>query len=194
MGGGGRQGGSWVGARSPPYRHRPPPSSPPHPPTTHPGCAGTGKSLLLRHILAALPGETTYVTGTTGLAACHLGGTTINAFAGVGRGEGGLEGMLRAASRGEAALRWRRATALVVDEVSAGVGVGGWGGKEAGRKGGGEERRRGGVGGWAGAWGRQAGTGQPPCSLPLPPDMHTPKPPSPPVHLVPGVHDGWAAV
>lgn len=81
------------------------------------GCAGTGKSLLLRHILAALPRDTTFVTGTTGLAACHLGGTTINAFAGIGRGEGDLEALARAAGRGEAALRWRRATALIIDEV-----------------------------------------------------------------------------
>jgi hypothetical protein len=59
-------------------------------PLLPPGCAGTGKSLLLRAILRCLPRETTYVTGTTGLAACHLGGTTINAFAGIGRGEGSL--------------------------------------------------------------------------------------------------------
>ncbi len=54
------------------------------------GCAGTGKSLLLRHILRCLPRGSTFVTGTTGLAACHLGGTTINSFAGIGRGEGSL--------------------------------------------------------------------------------------------------------
>ena len=48
------------------------------------GClsAGTGKSLLLKHILRALPQATTYVTASTGLAASVLGGTTLNAFAG----------------------------------------------------------------------------------------------------------------
>jgi len=51
------------------------------------GCAGTGKSLLLRHILAALPAGATFATASTGLAACALGGTTLNAFAGVGRAE-----------------------------------------------------------------------------------------------------------
>ncbi len=51
------------------------------------GCAGTGKSLLLRHILAALPAGSTFATASTGLAACALGGTTLNAFAGVGRAE-----------------------------------------------------------------------------------------------------------
>ena len=46
-------------------------------------CAGTGKSLLLKHILRALPQATTYVTASTGLAASVLGGTTLNAFAGL---------------------------------------------------------------------------------------------------------------
>eukprot|EP00887_Chlorella_sp_A99_P003493 scaffold7.g3493.t1 len=81
------------------------------------GCAGTGKSLLLRHILRALPCESTFVTGTTGLAACHLGGTTVNSYAGIGRGEGDLEALVRAASRGDALQRWRRTRALIVDEL-----------------------------------------------------------------------------
>ena len=71
--------------------------SPPHvplPPLRPAGCAGTGKSLLLRHILQSLPRDTTFVTGTTGLAACHLGGTTINSFAGIGRAEGSIGGWL----------------------------------------------------------------------------------------------------
>ena len=62
------------------------------PPRWRAGCAGTGKSLLLRHILRSLPRGTTFVTGTTGLAACHLGGTTINTYAGIGRAEGSLGG------------------------------------------------------------------------------------------------------
>ncbi|KAK9828391.1 hypothetical protein WJX81_002975 [Elliptochloris bilobata] len=82
------------------------------------GCAGTGKSLLLRHIVRRLPPETTFVTASTGLAAAALGGTTLNAFAGIGRADGGREAMRRAASRPEAAGRWRRASALIVDEVS----------------------------------------------------------------------------
>ena len=47
--------------------------------------AGTGKSLVLKHILRALPDDSTFVTASTGLAACALGGTTLHAFAGVGR-------------------------------------------------------------------------------------------------------------
>ena len=69
---------------------------PPRPPSRRPaGCAGTGKSLLLRHMLRCLPGGTTFVTGTTGLAACHLGGTTINSYAGIGRAEGSIGLWLR---------------------------------------------------------------------------------------------------
>jgi len=79
--------------------------------------AGTGKSLLLRHIVRALPPASTFATASTGLAAAALGGTTLNAFAGVGRGDGGRDAMLRAASRPDAAGRWRRASVLVVDEV-----------------------------------------------------------------------------
>ena len=79
--------------------------------------AGTGKSLLLRHIIRRLPPESTYVTASTGLAAAALGGTTLNAFAGVGRADGGREAMRRAALRPQAAGRWRRAAVLIVDEV-----------------------------------------------------------------------------
>lgn len=48
-------------------------------------------------MLRVLPRDTTFVTGTTGLAACHLGGTTINTFAGIGRGEGSLGALALAA-------------------------------------------------------------------------------------------------
>ncbi|KAK9823557.1 hypothetical protein WJX72_003730 [[Myrmecia] bisecta] len=82
------------------------------------GCAGTGKSLLLRHILRALPASSTFTTASTGLAACALGGTTINAFAGIGRAEGSLDVLKAAAAKGDSARRWRQATTLVVDEVS----------------------------------------------------------------------------
>ncbi len=64
-----------------------------------------------------MPPATTFVTASTGLAAAALGGTTLNAFAGVGRADGGREAMQRAAARPEAAGRWRRASALIVDEV-----------------------------------------------------------------------------
>ena len=48
------------------------------------GSAGTGKSLLLRHLRDILPSSSTYVTATTGVAACAIGGTTLHHFAGAG--------------------------------------------------------------------------------------------------------------
>lgn len=55
------------------------------------GSAGTGKSYLLKVAIRDLRrmygGDNVFVTASTGLAASELGGTTINAFAGVGLGK-----------------------------------------------------------------------------------------------------------
>ena len=85
--------------------------------------AGTGKSLVLRQLVAALPPSSTFVTAPTALAACALGGTTIHAFGGLGRAEGDLPALIRAASRPDALKRWRACSVLIVDEVSVAPSV-----------------------------------------------------------------------
>ena len=85
------------------------------------GPAGTGKSLLLKHALAALPVATTAVTAPTALAASALGGTTIHAWAGIGRADS-VASAVAAACRPAAAARWRAAAVLVMDEVSMAPG------------------------------------------------------------------------
>ena len=41
------------------------------------GSAGTGKSYLLKRLITMLPPQSTFITASTGEAACHIGGTTI---------------------------------------------------------------------------------------------------------------------
>ena len=72
---------------------------------------------MLQHILRALPACSTFVTAPTALAACALGGTTLHAFAGVGRAEGEAAALVKAASRPDALKRWRATCVLIVDEV-----------------------------------------------------------------------------
>jgi ATP-dependent DNA helicase PIF1 len=81
------------------------------------GAAGTGKSLVLRTLIEALPAETTAITAMTASAASLIGGTTLHAFAGVGNGERPLSALVEMANR-KRRDAWRRATLLIVDEVS----------------------------------------------------------------------------
>ncbi|KAK8384958.1 hypothetical protein O3P69_014492 [Scylla paramamosain] len=82
------------------------------------GSAGTGKSFLLQHLVGSLPPESTFITASTGVAASHIGGCTLHAFAGVGTGEGSLEQCLRLASRKAVVQQWRQCQHLIIDEVS----------------------------------------------------------------------------
>lgn len=63
--------------------------------------------------------ESVYVTASTGLAACNIGGTTLHSFAGVGLGVGEREQLAdKVMSRKETRNRWRSAKALIIDEIS----------------------------------------------------------------------------
>ncbi|XP_045774744.1 ATP-dependent DNA helicase PIF1 [Maniola jurtina] len=83
------------------------------------GSAGTGKSFLLKRIVAALPPDVTMPTASTGVAACHIGGTTLHAFAGIGDGSASIEKLSeRAIKTPLVAQKWRKCKHLIIDEIS----------------------------------------------------------------------------
>lgn len=82
------------------------------------GSAGTGKSFLLKKIIAALPPDVTMATASTGVAACHIGGITLHQFAGIGLGTANLDRCFQMASRNSAAISWRKTKHLIIDEIS----------------------------------------------------------------------------
>ncbi len=82
------------------------------------GSAGTGKSFLLKKIIATMPPETTFATASTGAAACHIGGTTLHGFAGIATGSGTVEQCINLASRDHKASQWRKCRCLIIDEIS----------------------------------------------------------------------------
>ncbi|GAA5871985.1 hypothetical protein JCM16303_000935 [Sporobolomyces ruberrimus] len=94
------------------------------------GSAGTGKSVLLREIIASLKrkhrGNTdaVAVTASTGMAACNIGGTTIHSFAGIGIGVESAQKLIDKVKKNRNAnAKWQRCKVLVVDEVSMVDGI-----------------------------------------------------------------------
>ncbi|XP_051868090.1 ATP-dependent DNA helicase PIF1 [Pristis pectinata] len=82
------------------------------------GSAGTGKSFLLKRIVGALPPKSTYTTASTGVAACHIGGTTLHAFAGIGSGKAPLQQCVELAQRSGILSHWLNCRHLIIDEIS----------------------------------------------------------------------------
>jgi ATP-dependent DNA helicase PIF1 len=85
------------------------------------GSAGTGKSFLLRCILSILaPKARIYATGTTGIAAYHIGGITLHHFAGIdSRPYSSVDAMVQNICKKKDALtRWKSVQILVIDEIS----------------------------------------------------------------------------
>ncbi|XP_020375077.1 ATP-dependent DNA helicase PIF1 [Rhincodon typus] len=82
------------------------------------GSAGTGKSFLLKRIVGALPPKSTYATASTGVAACHIGGTTLHAFAGIGSGKAPLQQCVELAQRSGIIRHWQNCRHLIIDEIS----------------------------------------------------------------------------
>ncbi len=87
------------------------------------GSAGTGKSFLLRQVISDLKAQhgeaSVAVTAPTGVAACNVGGCTLNSFAGIGLGTEPADRLFATVNRNDRArARWRECKVLVVDEVS----------------------------------------------------------------------------
>ncbi|XP_028329072.1 ATP-dependent DNA helicase PIF1 [Gouania willdenowi] len=82
------------------------------------GSAGTGKSFLLKRIMGSLPPKSTFSTASTGVAACHIGGTTLHSFAGIGSGSAPLEQCIALAQRPGVLQHWTSCKHLIIDEIS----------------------------------------------------------------------------
>ncbi|XVE83596.1 hypothetical protein DITRI_Ditri16bG0099500 [Diplodiscus trichospermus] len=87
------------------------------------GSAGTGKTILLKHITKTLQRiygkSAVFVTAPTGVAACAIHGQTLHSFAGIGFGNDGREVLLdRVLNDKKAYARWNKAQVLVMDEIS----------------------------------------------------------------------------
>ena len=83
------------------------------------GCAGTGKTFLLKYIIDhVVPKRTTFVTALTGVAALALGGTTLHSFAGIGLGNQPAVQMAATVNRSRQKRNWKEAQILIIDEIS----------------------------------------------------------------------------
>ena len=89
------------------------------------GSAGTGKSVLMRAIIAELrkkfirESDRVAVTASTGLAACNIGGVTLHSFGGIGLGKEDVPALVKKIRRNQKAKnRWIRTKILIIDEIS----------------------------------------------------------------------------
>ncbi|AVK75922.1 helicase [Pandoravirus neocaledonia] len=85
------------------------------------GSGGSGKSLLLRYMIARARAREriVHVTGSTGMAAVNVGGRTLHSVVGCGLGDAPLPTLQAGlANRPKVVARWRAMHMLVIDEVS----------------------------------------------------------------------------
>lgn len=83
------------------------------------GPAGAGKTYVLNQFikLAKYDGKHVSVTATTGLAATHLGGTTIHSWAGIGVGDSLPHGFAEYLAKGRREII-EKTDVLIIDEIS----------------------------------------------------------------------------
>lgn len=89
------------------------------------GSAGTGKSVLMRSIIAQFrhkfrkDDDRLAITASTGLAACVIEGQTLHSWAGIGLGKEPVPELVKKIKRNQKTKgRWIRTKVLVVDEIS----------------------------------------------------------------------------
>eukprot|EP01102_Stenamoeba_stenopodia_P001717 TRINITY_DN11569_c0_g2_i1.p1 TRINITY_DN11569_c0_g2~~TRINITY_DN11569_c0_g2_i1.p1 ORF type:complete len:612 (+),score=115.89 TRINITY_DN11569_c0_g2_i1:92-1837(+) len=87
------------------------------------GAAGTGKSFLLKQMikeLIAMHGSSSvFVTASTGIAACNIGGTTLHSFAGVGLAKADPDVLVTKVLKSNFhRKKWQSAKVLIIDEIS----------------------------------------------------------------------------
>jgi ATP-dependent DNA helicase PIF1 len=89
------------------------------------GSAGTGKSVLMKQIIAKLRDkyvrepDRVAVTASTGLAACHIEGITLHSFAGAGLAKEPAPELVKKVRRNaKTKSRWQRTKVLIIDEIS----------------------------------------------------------------------------
>ena len=83
------------------------------------GCAGTGKSYVLKAIIEILPPSKLAITAPTGIAAVNIGGTTLHSWSGIGQGNETKEKLSHIVRAKQSALsNWRSCQTLIIDEIS----------------------------------------------------------------------------
>lgn len=88
------------------------------------GSAGTGKTALIQQVIKTLSRKcyqpsAVFVTAATGVAACAIRGQTLHYFSGVKYPVADREQLLQSVlSNKQACARWKKAKALVIDEIS----------------------------------------------------------------------------
>lgn len=89
------------------------------------GSAGTGKSLLLKAIIAALKKKhakmtnVVSVTASTGMAASNIGGMTLHSWGAIAPTVDNIDKLIRSIRTARPALlRWKTTQILIIDEVS----------------------------------------------------------------------------
>ena len=89
------------------------------------GSAGTGKSVLMRAIIAQLKHkyrkepDRIAITASTGLASCILEGQTLHSWSGIGLGKEPAPELVKKIKRNQKSRqKWVRTKVLIVDEIS----------------------------------------------------------------------------